>query len=108
MFVTRGKLRASDPRWTGRAFAVGKTRVYRSTNHMRNFLDCVKSRRECVAPAEIAHRSITPGHLGYVAQTLGKALRWNAKSEVFVDNDEANQLLHTHQYRSPWSLEGTS
>lgn len=101
VFVTRGRLRASDPRWTGRDFDPGPERVYLSNDHVRNFLDCVKSRRPCVAPAETAHRSITPGHLGYVSHALGRALRWDPQREA-VAGDDANRLLNRHEYREPW------
>jgi len=38
--------------------------LYRSDDHHRNFLDCVRSRKETVTPARVAHRSIMIGHLG--------------------------------------------
>ena len=102
VFVRRGRLEASDPRWTRKGFDTGRERVYRSDDHMRNFLDCVKSRRACVAPAETAHRSITPGHLAYISQSLGRALRWDPKRELVVDDDEANRMLREVEYRAPW------
>lgn len=102
--VTRGKIQASDSRWTKSAFRPGSKSVYRSPGHARNFLDCVRSREECVAPAETAHRSITPGHLGYVSQRLGRSLRWDAEKEVVAEDQEANRLLREFSYRSPWSL----
>lgn len=101
--VTRGRLTASDERWTDKGVAVRAPDIYHSENHVRNFLDCVKSRKECIAPAETGHRSITPGHLGYVSNALGRALRWDAASEVIVDDAEANSLLQSNVYRKPWS-----
>lgn len=103
VFVTRGRLTASDPRWTRGDFQPGPRRVYRSDNHVRNFLDCVKSRRACIAPPQTAHRSVTPGHLAYVSHALGRRLHWNPKRELVVDDDEANTLLQVHHYRQPWS-----
>lgn len=102
VFVDRGRLEASDPRWTKPDFDRGPIRVYRSPGHARNFLDCVKSRKPCVAPAETAHRSITPGHLGYVANSVGRALRWDARAERIVGDAEAENLLKTVSYRKPW------
>ncbi len=106
VYVRRGKLEASDPRFAKLDFNCGEKHVYRSPNHTRNFLDCVKSRKECVAPAETAHRSITPGHLGYVSHSLGRPLIWNAKDETVTNDDEANLLLSKASYRAPWQLEG--
>ena len=102
IYVQRDKLEASDRRLAKLDFDCGPKNVYRSENHTRNFLDCVRTRKECIAPAETAHRSITPGHLGYVSQALGRALNWDAKQEVFVDDEEANHLLCTCDYRNPW------
>ncbi|MBC8352947.1 MAG: Gfo/Idh/MocA family oxidoreductase [Planctomycetes bacterium] len=106
VYVRRGKLDASDPRLAKLEFNCGPKKVYQSTNHARNFLDCVRSRKECVAPAETAHRSITPGHLGYISQALGRALRWDSKHEQVVGDDEANKLLVSGEYRKPWKLNG--
>lgn len=100
--VTRGRLTASDKRWATKEFAIDVEDIYHSENHARNFLDCVKSRETCIAPAETGHRSITPGHLGYVSSSLGRPLTWDPKTETVVGDEEANKLLHTHQYRKPW------
>lgn len=102
IFVTRGKLQASDSRWAKPGFHAGSRSVYRSDNHMANFIDCVRSRKACIAPAETAHRSITPGHLAYVSQKLGRSLQWDPENEIASNDDEANRLLHTHSYRAPW------
>ena len=102
VFVTRGRLEASDPRLTKPDFDPGSVEVYQSPGHARNFLDCVKSRRPCVAPAETAHRSITPGHLGYVANAVGRSLRWDPQAERIVGDDEAEKLLKSVSYRAPW------
>lgn len=102
--VTRGKLTASDARWTKLEFDPGPETIYASPGHMRNFLDGVKSRMPCIAPAETAHRSITTGHLGFVANALGKPLRWDAKSETIVGDAEAQAQLVAVDYRSPWRL----
>ncbi len=105
VFVTRGKLEASDPNWLENGFDPGDQKVYLSNDHMRNFLDCVRTRQACIAPAETAHRSITPGHLGYVSQTVGQPLTWDPVREVIVGNDPANELLLQNRYRTPWGQE---
>jgi hypothetical protein len=66
----------------------------------------VKSRQPCVAPAETAHRSITPGHLGYVSDALGRPIEWDPVNERVIDDDEADTLLKTVIYREPWKWEG--
>ena len=69
----------------------------------RNFLDCVKSRKECYGPAEIGHRTISIAHLGNIAMLLGRKLRWDPDRERFVRDPAANMML-TRQMRAPWHL----
>ncbi|MDR2845402.1 MAG: Gfo/Idh/MocA family oxidoreductase, partial [Puniceicoccales bacterium] len=59
IYVDRGKLTASDPAILKQAPAADEYHVYRSDNHWRNFIDCVKSRSETITPAHVAHRSAT-------------------------------------------------
>ena len=77
--------------------------LYRSDNHQRNFIDCVLSRQEPIAPIEHAHRSITIAHLGNIAMLLGRDLKWNPKKEKFIGDSEANKML-SRSYRAPWKL----
>ena len=102
IFVNRGGVEASDKRLLAKNFDPGPETVYRSDDHMRNFLDCIKSRKSCIAPAETAHRSITPGHLAYVSHALGRTLKWDPISEAIPGDDEANKLLNVNEYRHPW------
>lgn len=76
-------------------------RLYRSDNHYRNFIDCIYSRKEAIAPAEIAHRSISIGHLGNIAMRLGQDLKWDPAKEQFVGNEAANRML-SRPMREPW------
>ena len=68
----------------------------------RNFLDCVKSRREPYFPAEIGHRCSTVAHLGNIAMDLGRKLRWDPATERF-DDDQANRMC-SRAVRQPWRL----
>ncbi|MHC4206580.1 MAG: Gfo/Idh/MocA family protein [Planctomycetota bacterium] len=77
--------------------------LYRSENHTRNFIDCVISRDEPVAPIETAHRSITVSHLGNIAMQLGRDLKWNQDTERFVNDDQADRML-SRTMRSPWRV----
>jgi hypothetical protein len=77
--------------------------LYRSSNHIGNFLDCVQSRRLTITPAEVAHRSASVGHLSVIAISLGRKLRWNPEKEEFLNDDSANGLLGKAK-REPWSL----
>ncbi|MGC9328062.1 MAG: Gfo/Idh/MocA family protein [Candidatus Hinthialibacter sp.] len=71
--------------------------------HVRNFLDCVKSRQACNCDIETGHRSTTFAHLANIALATQSRIEWDAKNEKVVGNDEANELLH-YEYRKPWTL----
>jgi predicted dehydrogenase len=61
--------------------------------HVRNFLDCVKSRATPVAEVEVAHHSTNTCHLGNIAYKLGRKLVWDAAAETFKNDPEANAML---------------
>jgi len=71
--------------------------------HIRNFLDCVKSRKAPVADVEEGHRTATMCHLGNTAMRLGRSLRWDAEKEQCIADADANRHLH-YDYRKPWRL----
>lgn len=74
-----------------------------SDNHFRNFLDCIKTRRDPIAPVEVGHRSATLCHIGNIAMRLKRKLRWDPVAEKFIGDDQANQML-SRPYREPWHL----
>jgi len=61
--------------------------------HIENWLDCIKTRERPNADVEIGHRSVTVCHLTNIAREIGRPLHWDPKSEKFVNDPEANQLL---------------
>ena len=101
--VSRGGLSASDPKILREKIGPGETKLYKSYNHHQNFIECVKNRKEAIAPAEVAHRSISVGLLGEIAMLTGRKLKWNPEKEVFVNDADANQML-IKQYRSGWGI----
>jgi predicted dehydrogenase len=72
--------------------------------HVRNFLDCVKSRQLPAADVEGGHRSVTSCHLANIALKLKRSVRWDPDKEDVVGDAEASALLTKH-YRSPWDRE---
>lgn len=78
--------------------------LYKSEDHVTNFVDCVVSRKEPVAPVEVAHRSISIAHLGNIALQTGRDLQWDPKKEQIIGDKSANDLL-SRPYRKPWVLE---
>jgi predicted dehydrogenase len=61
--------------------------------HVRNFLDCLKSRALPTSDIEIAHHSTNTCHLGNIAYKLGRKLSWDVESGTFKNDPEANALL---------------
>jgi predicted dehydrogenase len=72
--------------------------------HVRNFLDCVKSRRRPVSDVESAHRVSTACHLANLSLRLGRKLRWDAAKEDVLGDQEASRML-VRPYRAPWDAE---
>jgi predicted dehydrogenase len=103
--VDRGNtLRASDSGILLEKIGPTETRLYKSTDHHQNFLDCIKSREETITPAEVALRSISVGLLGEIAMLTGQKLAWDPVREEFTNSDFANRML-VRPYRSPWKLD---
>ena len=69
----------------------------------RNFLDCVKLRKDCYFPPEIGHRCFTIAHIGNISMLLGRKLRWDPEKEQFINDEQANRML-SRSMRSPWRL----
>ena len=69
----------------------------------RNFLDCIKTRREPYFPAEVGHRCSSVLHLGNICMELRRKLRWDPDAETFPDDPQANRLLF-RPMRAPWTL----
>jgi len=97
------RLEASDPAVLAPRKPDETVDLGRSPGHHRNFLDCVKSRQEPYATAEIGHRTGTICHLNNIAMALGRKLKWDPAKERVIGDDEANRLL-TPQMRAPWKL----
>ena len=70
---------------------------------MRDWLDCVISRQQPLAPVEAGHRSAAIGHLGTIACMLGEKLEWDHEKEQFIGNDAANNMLG-QPGRGEWTL----
>ena len=76
---------------------------YPSDNHVRAFLDCVKTRQQPVSNADVAHRSVSACHVANICKRLDRPVRWDPVNETCIDDDEANRL-RSRAYREPWYL----
>ncbi len=106
VWVDRGGFDASNQEWREMIDLpedLRKVKLYKSNDHQRNFLDCVKSRKPTITPVETAHHSAIPGHLGLISMITGRKIKWDAAKEVIVDDPDASKLL-TRSYRAPWKM----
>ncbi len=71
--------------------------------HVKDFIECVRSRKKPAASVEIGHRSTIVAHLGNIAYRTGRKIRWDVAKEQIVDDAEASKLLG-RRARKPWNL----
>ncbi len=83
----------------GRQFGKG----YPNENHVRNFIDCVKSRKTPIAPAEGAHRANSTCQIANICQEMGRKLTFDPATETFVNDPMADRKL-ARTMREPWVL----
>ena len=80
-----------------------ETRLYESSNHHGDFLQCVRTRRDPVSPVEAGHKASYLGLIAEIAVRLKRKLKWDPAKEQFINDDEANRML-ARPMRAPWHL----
>jgi predicted dehydrogenase len=74
-----------------------------SKNHMGNFFDCVRSRKDPIARVEVGHRSASICHLSAISVRLGRKLQFDPEKERFVGDGAAEGNAHvTREMRKPY------
>ncbi|KPK71246.1 MAG: oxidoreductase [Acidithiobacillales bacterium SM23_46] len=71
--------------------------------HVRNFLDCVRSRERPVEDVGFGHLVSTTAHLGNIALLSKRSIQWDAENERILGDKKASRLV-TAPYRAPWKL----
>jgi predicted dehydrogenase len=103
--IHSGVLEASSPLLLKAQISSLGVHLYDNTNdHNRNFLDCVKTRKQPIAPAESGHRTSSLCHIANVALLLGRKLRWDPDKERFPNDPVANATL-AKPMRAPWTFD---
>jgi len=100
--VKRGSLRTSPATLVEEPMESFKIQLPRSTNHVRNFLDCVKNRARTVCPIEESVQADTLCQLSDIATRLERKLSFNCRTEKFVGDDKANRKLELRPMRPPY------
>jgi predicted dehydrogenase len=101
--VSRSKLESNPVEILKTPLGEKDTKLYKATNHHKNWLECIKSRKATICPAEVGHRSATVCHLGNIAYWVRRKLTWDPAKEQFVDDAEANKHVD-RELRAPWKL----
>ncbi len=103
IWVNRDEITASDPHLLTAPLPETAVRLYKSNNHMGNFVDCVRSRALPICDVETGHRSATMCHLGAISMRTGLKLEWDSTSEKFVGwhAHAANKYLK-REMRAPY------
>src|SRR5262245_44730100 len=86
IYVDRGKLQSFPEDVLKKPLTDKDARLYKATNHRRNWIECIKSRKETICPAEVGHRTSTVCQLGNVGYWLRRALTWDPAKEQFTDD----------------------
>jgi predicted dehydrogenase len=81
-----------------------KLKLFRSSDHVHNFIQAVKDRSATVSNIDEAVRSDTLCHLSELAMRLNRKLVWDPRPEHFLDDEEANLRLLPRKMRPPWRL----
>ena len=93
IYVDRGRLEVKPEGIDKEPIPEHGVKLYKCTNHVDNFLDCVRSRKDPICTAEIGCRSVTVCHLGNLAVWNKRRLKWDPEKYRFVGDDEANTWL---------------
>jgi len=96
-------LDASDPKIITSVIGPGEIHLYESKDHHGNWLECVRSRQQPIAPVEVAHRSCSACLLHHIAMKLKRKIFWDPTRERFKNDEEANSMLSRPQ-RSPYII----
>jgi predicted dehydrogenase len=90
-------LSASDPRVITSVIGPDEIHLYDSKDHHGNFLECVRSRLQPIAPVEIAHRACSTCLIHHIAMKTERRVFWDPLKERFRNDDEANAMLSRPQ-----------
>lgn len=103
IWVNRDELSASDEQFLHAPLPEGATKLEVSNDHMGNFFECMRSRKDPIANVETGHRSACIGHLIIIALRTGRKLQWDPDKEIFTGDGAAEANGHlAREMRKPY------
>ena len=103
IWVNRGTIEASDQAMLDTPMEKPDGQLEVSDDHMGNFFDAVRSRKDPISPVEAGHQSAVVGHLIVIALRTGRKLRWDPSVEKFVGDGAAEANSHlSRKMRKPY------
>jgi predicted dehydrogenase len=103
IWVNRTRIDASDHAMLDTPMTDPGVRLEVSDDHMANFFEAVRTRRDPISPVEEGHLSATVGHLIVIALRTGRPLRWDASNEKFVGDGAKEANAHmARRMRKPY------
>ena len=103
VFVARGELKTTPEPLKDKVFNAGDAGVYVSTNHYKDFLNAIRTRKPPICDVETGHRTASVCNIGNIAYGLGRSLKWDPVKEDFVGDKEASQRLG-RPMRKEWKV----
>ncbi|MBG0858948.1 MAG: Gfo/Idh/MocA family oxidoreductase [Bacteroidales bacterium] len=97
------RLSASDPKILEEVIGDNEVHLYKSDHHWQNFIDCIHSGNQAIAPVDVAYRAVSVALLGEIAMTTGETIRWDPDKQEIIGNPRASRLL-SRPYCQPWTL----
>lgn len=104
VLVSRGdRLETTPATLKDRPLAPADIHLYESYDHEGNWLDCIKTRKQPICPAEIGHRTATVCHLNGIAERLGRPIKWDPVKEEIIGDASASRWLDRPR-RTPYVM----
>lgn len=106
IWVNRDEIKANDRELLAKPLADDAERLYLSNDHMGNFFECMRTRKDPICDVEIGHRSATVCHLGAISLRTKRSLTWDPEKEFFTGEhaDEANRHV-AREMRKPYDYD---
>ncbi len=103
--VDRRGIHASNPEWLKYQFGEDDLRLYHSTNHYKNFIDGIKTRKDPICTIEAAVQSDAISHLSDVLIRSGEnEINWDPRKEAVINPTSGMEKLMQRDLRSPWII----